>query len=1374
MAKRTVFQRLNTIFGPEGVRQNQITSNKYSMSNDILLKTQSKEEYDTVKLQNQQNKYLRNVWKKVDGELFQQSIHYETTRIGSYTDFESMEFYPEISATLDVIMEEATTTNNFGKILNVYSDSNRIKGVLEDLFFNRLDIHVSLPMWVRNLAKYGDNFILLNLDNSKGVLGARQLPNFEIERREGDILDAMISARNRINVENVSDESSKVKFFWRGRDVEFNSWQIGHFRLLGDDRRLPYGVSVLEKARRVWKQLNLAEDAMLVYRLTRAPERRIYKIFVGNIDEEDVPAYVDEIANRFKRTPIIDPKTGQIDVRYNTMPVWKNTPIPLLDGRTITIEELAKEYNNGKENWVYSIQDDTHQVVGGKVAWCGKNYTADRMVKVWLDDDTYIVTAEEHPFVMRDGTKKRADELKENDSLMPFYRDTKGFNDKPNSSKYERIYNPNSGKYEFTHRLVNNKVDTLVIDNIININEFNITEEYTDTLQLNHKVKSIEFIGGDDVYCMTVLGKNGEDDRHNFAVLSFKSDGEISVSGSFLGNSNDQDFFIPVRDENAPSPIDTLPGACIALDTRIPLLDGRTLELQEIIEEWDSGNRDLWVYSCNPETGELAPGMITWAGETRKNTEVIKITLDNGESLITTPDHKWVHRTKGFVEAKDLIVGDSLMPFYTKESKINDSKSTYKQTWDSHKQKWVYDHRLVANYFKNINEHNEFVYNVDYINEVKKTIHHININRYDNRPNNLTFMNNKDHFEYHSDTFGKNFSSMGGLALKDKLNSDINFKNEFIQKRRESSLNMWANRSKEDREIISNKQSVGLINYINNLSEDEKLNRVSKLTTPEARKKAVESYKNNPNRSEILKRIGIKISETKCTEEAKEKMSLMSKEFWQSEEYRNKVFSKKQKITFTDELYNMFFEMFKLTGRADLVLIELNKSQDFMNEFINSNKDIRSSLTNLNEFTHKHLEKMLKEKGFKNYREWCKVTAEELGYKNVRAWRYFIEKDKNSTEFYNHKITSIEWLENKIDTGTITVDGDEIYHNYHTFATESGVFIKNSNLDQIADIQYLQRKLFTALRVPKQFLNFDEAQGEGKNLSLQDVRFSRTINRIQQAVLAELNKIAIIHLVLLGFEDDLDNFTLTMNNPSTQAEMMKIEQMQMKVTLFKDAVSDSGNGFAPMSMTRAHREILGWSDDEIKQDLLEQRIEKAAAAEMENTSNVIKYTGMFDKVDSIYGDIEAAKAGGTPSEGDDEEGGGPTGGGGGSFGGGGLEFGGDEGGDEVPEEGAGETPEPEAGGEAPEAGGETPEAVPPLAESVNKKKVITERVLSGKVKKPINKKVYSNSFDDLMDSIKNKDEDKVLNERVKVYDKSLKINEDINNIINNIDKMLDE
>jgi hypothetical protein len=166
----------------------------------------------------------------------------------------------------------------------------------------------------------------------------------------------------------------------------------------------------------------------------------------------------------------------------------------------------------------------------------------------------------------------------------------------------------------------------------------------------------------------------------------------------------------------------------------------------------------------------------------------------------------------------------------------------------------------------------------------------------------------------------------------------------------------------------------------------------------------------------------------------------------------------------------------------------------------------------------------------------------------------------------------------------------------------------------------LRANLFTALRVPKPFLGFEEATGDGKNLALQDIRFSRTINRIQQSMLQELNKIAIIHLYILGFEEDLDNFTLTLNNPSTQAKMLEVENLQTKVTVYKDSVSDAGNGFGAMSMVRAKRKILEMSDDEIKEDLLEQRMEKAAAAELANTASVIKHTGMFDIVDRV-GDL---------------------------------------------------------------------------------------------------------------------------------------------------------
>ena len=333
--KKTVFQRLNTIFDASGVDLTKVnqTVNKYSIGNDVLLKTQSKEEYEAAKLQAQQTKFLGGVWRKTENELIQHSMHYETTRIGSYADFESMEFYPEIAAALDIMMEESTTVNNKGRVLNVYSDSKRIQGILEDLFFNRLDLHASLPMWTRNICKYGDNFLLLNIDDKKGIIGARQLPNFEIERREGDIVQNQYSGEWTVNNEG---EDAKVKFMWRGRDMEFNSWQIAHFRLLGDDRRLPYGTSVLEKARRIWKQLQLSEDAMLVYRVTRAPERRVYKIFVGNIDEQDVPQYVDDIANRFKRKPVIDPQTGQIDLRYNQLANDQDYFIPVRDENAAT------------------------------------------------------------------------------------------------------------------------------------------------------------------------------------------------------------------------------------------------------------------------------------------------------------------------------------------------------------------------------------------------------------------------------------------------------------------------------------------------------------------------------------------------------------------------------------------------------------------------------------------------------------------------------------------------------------------------------------------------------------------------------------------------------------------------------------------------------------------------------------------------------------------------------------------------------------------------------------------------------------------------------------------------------------------------------
>ena len=231
---------------------------------------------------------------------------------------------PEISAALDIYAEESTTVNEDGYMLQIYSESKRIKSILADLFNNALDINTNLPMWTRNTCKYGDNFVYLKLDPEKGITGCMQLPIIEIER-----LEAGMGGKSADPETNPTKKHTRFK--WKQKDLEFNTWEIAHFRLLGDDRRLPYGTSMLEKARRIWKQLLLSEDAMLIYRTSRAPERRVFKVFVGNMDDADVEPYIQRFANKFKRDQVVDSKTGNVDMRFNQMAVDQDYFVPVRD-----------------------------------------------------------------------------------------------------------------------------------------------------------------------------------------------------------------------------------------------------------------------------------------------------------------------------------------------------------------------------------------------------------------------------------------------------------------------------------------------------------------------------------------------------------------------------------------------------------------------------------------------------------------------------------------------------------------------------------------------------------------------------------------------------------------------------------------------------------------------------------------------------------------------------------------------------------------------------------------------------------------------------------------------------------------------------------
>lgn len=923
-AKPTVFQRLQHVLG--GGTQSTINrvvggAARYNIQThdprQVIATASSEAERNQLLNQHRQQALLAKQWKKTQYDLTNKQLIGLNELRFMYVDCDLMDNMPEIGAALDITAEEVCSVGEDGQMIKVTSNSERVKGVLEDLFTNRLAVNTTLPMVARSTCKYGNTYMQLNLSATQGVLGWTQLPVKEIERYENGVKNPYDSQSLSSNLATIDEKRpDDTRFIWVGSNNEyipFRNWQIAHFRLLYDSQYLPYGVSFLNKARRHFRMLSMMEDMMLIYRLDRSMERRIFNIDVGNIDEQDVPAYIDEIANNFKRAPIVDPATGQVDLRKNILPVWKDTPIPLLDGRTITIEQLSNEFKNGKTNYVYSVQDDTHKIVAGKVVWCDKNYTAKQMVKVTLDDGSYMVMAPEHEVVMRDGTKKRADLLMSGESVMPFYREIN-----PQAEKYihryEKIYNPYSGKFEYTHRLIGQEVDK-------------------------------------------------ECERYN-------------------------------------------------------------------------------------------------------------------------------------------------------------------------------------------------------------AIHHKDFNKYNNSPTNLLWCDFHEHHKMHSDLIKREWRNEGEHAV-----------------RRQNKIVFW-------------KDDDGAAKVIKNMTVD--------------------------------------------------------------------------------------FDEFIWDSLREAILKGFIHSQSTLISYINTYLIDHLCEINTNERLHNN--------GFIS-RNAIQSHIRENGFTTITDYINAMKK--------NHKVLSVEYIDGD-DVYCMTVVGEHGEEDRHNFAlrtflangewSDTGCFVSNcstddffiprrpgdtstkietlsagQNLTAMDDVKYMQNKVVTALRVPKAFLNFEDNKGDGKNLSMLDVRFSRTINRIQQTLLLELNKIAIIHLYLLGFTDELTQFKLSMRNPSSQAEMLEIENLAKKVTTAKDAVSDPGTGVPLVSMTWALKHIMKFSNKEIQQVLEELRLETALAAELQKTSQIIKRTGLFDPVDNIYGESGAEYTEETP-DGEGGEGG-PMGGGGGGFGmgGGDFDFGGE--GDEVGAEG---------------------------------------------------------------------------------------------------------
>jgi len=281
--------------------------------------------------------------------------NYQSARVQIYADYDAMDTDAICCSALDIVADECTLKNEQGEVLQIRSADENIQKLLYNLFYSVLNIEFNLWSWVRNMAKYGDFYLKLEIAEKYGVYNVIPFSAYNIVREEGFNHENPQEVRFKYDP-NATLASSTGYSSAQNRDsgVWFDNYEMAHFRLTGDVNYLPYGRSYLEPARKLFKQYTLIEDAMLIHRITRAPERRIFYVNVGAIPPGEVDNYIQKMINKMKKTPLMDPTTGQYNLKYNQQNLLEDFFIPVRGNDTSTKIDTAKglEYN-GIEDVAY-------------------------------------------------------------------------------------------------------------------------------------------------------------------------------------------------------------------------------------------------------------------------------------------------------------------------------------------------------------------------------------------------------------------------------------------------------------------------------------------------------------------------------------------------------------------------------------------------------------------------------------------------------------------------------------------------------------------------------------------------------------------------------------------------------------------------------------------------------------------------------------------------------------------------------------------------------------------------------------------------------------------------------------------------------------
>ena len=351
MAERNLFTSLQRLFSTDILVRN-VGGDELKIAD--VNHIQSTGKYQTNSLLDRFSRlYIYN-----NKNIFNPNLNYQTLRVQLYSDYEAMDTDAIIASTLDVLADESTLKSAVGEVLSIKSTDENIQRVLYNLYYDVLNIEFNLWSWVRNMCKYGDFFLKLEISEKFGVYNVLPYTVYHMVRHEGMDKEDPTKVTFSIDPDGLASSADPNYIPNNSKTIiTLDNYEVAHFRLLSDTNYLPYGRSYIEPARKIYKQLTLMEDAMLIHRIMRAPEKRMFYINVGSIPPNEVEQFMQKTINSIKKTPYVDPQTGQYNLKFNMQNMMEDFYLPVRGGDTSTRIDTTKGLEYDGTNDIEYLRD---------------------------------------------------------------------------------------------------------------------------------------------------------------------------------------------------------------------------------------------------------------------------------------------------------------------------------------------------------------------------------------------------------------------------------------------------------------------------------------------------------------------------------------------------------------------------------------------------------------------------------------------------------------------------------------------------------------------------------------------------------------------------------------------------------------------------------------------------------------------------------------------------------------------------------------------------------------------------------------------------------------------------------------------------------